>query len=258
MIINNFLGGLGNQLFQIAAGFSHASLIGSDFAINYDLGIGFGQGHNPKRYKNNIYSRIPETKRNQFVPYEEPGFSFSPIPMVDDLCLVGYYQSEKYFSNFKDEIKNLITFPKDTKKKINEKMRFSSKKKIGIHIRLGDYNHENNRGVFADIDVKNYISNAMNFFNDDDVDFLIFSDDFVSLKSQFDVSIFKNLHNSDEIEDLYSLSQCDGVIISNSSFSWWGAWLGKKKYKVITPNRWFGPKGPKNYQDIYKKDWIKI
>ena len=58
MIINNFLGGLGNQLFQIAAGFSHASLIGSDFAINYDLGIGFGQGHNPKRYKNNIYSRI--------------------------------------------------------------------------------------------------------------------------------------------------------------------------------------------------------
>ena len=73
-----------------------------------------------------------------------------------------------------------------------------------------------------------------------------------------DVSIFKNLHNSDEIEDLYSLSQCDGVIISNSSFSWWGAWLGKKKYKVISPNRWFGPKGPKNYQDIYKKDWIKI
>jgi len=258
MIINNFLGGLGNQLFQIAAGFSHASSIGSNFAINYDLGIGFGQGHNPQRYRNNIYSRIPQTSKNQFIPYQEPCFNFSPIPKIDDLCLVGYYQSEKYFSSFGDEIKKLIFFPNDIKKKIDEKMRFSYKKKIGIHIRLGDYYDEKNKGVFAEIDIKNYISNAIEFFKDDDVEFLIFSDDFVSLKSKFDVSIFNDLQNSDEIEDLYSLSQCDGVVISNSSFSWWGAWLGKKKYKVIAPNRWFGPKGPKDYSDIYKKDWIKI
>ena len=40
-----------------------------------------------------------------------------------------------------------------------------------------------------------------------------------------------NLENDNELEDLYSLSQCDSVIMSNSSFSWWGAFLGEKKKK---------------------------
>ena len=44
---------------------------------------------------------------------------------------------------------------------------------------------------------------------------------------------FINLENDNELEDLYSLSQCDSVIMSNSSFSWWGAFLGKKKKKLF-------------------------
>ena len=62
MIINNFLGGLGNQLFQIAAGYAHARRINSKFAINYSLNhVGFGQGHHPEKYRYSVYKNIPTT-----------------------------------------------------------------------------------------------------------------------------------------------------------------------------------------------------
>jgi hypothetical protein len=60
-----------------------------------------------------------------------------------------------------------------------------------------------------------------------------------------------------ELEDLYLLSQMDAIIICNSSFSWWASYLGKQK-QVIAPKRWFGIKGPQDYQDIYNKNWIVL
>ena len=63
-----------------------------------------------------------------------------------------------------------------------------------------------------------------------DYEFIIFSDDFKSLKTLIDLNKFINLNNSNEVEDMFALSQCDSVIMSNSSFSWWGtsAWKAKK------------------------------
>ena len=76
MIVNSLCGGLGNQLFQIAAGFSHASRINTDFAINYDLFLTVGQGFKNHKYKDTLYRNIKETIRNNFIPYREPKYSY--------------------------------------------------------------------------------------------------------------------------------------------------------------------------------------
>ena len=73
------------------------------------------------------------------------------------------------------------------------------------------------------------------------------------------VDTVTNLNNENELEDLYSLSQCDGIIMSNSSFAWWGTYLGKNKYKVVSPSIWFNPSSPDLITtDLYKDEWIKI
>ncbi len=257
MIINNFLGGLGNQLFQIAAGYAHARRINSKFAINYSLNhVGFGQGHHPEKYRYSVYKNIPTT--NQEIPliYTEKEFSYNPIQPLDNICLHGYFQSEKYFKDYKDEVKNLFDFDFKTKEKITKKLD-SIEKKVGIHLRLGDYLHKKHEGIFYNVDYPSYLEKAMSYF-DSNHNFIIFSDDFKTLKKKIDLNKFVNMNNTNEVEDLYCLTQCDDIIMSNSSFSWWGSWLGKKKKKIISPDRWFGHCVKKDYEDRFNKNWIKI
>ena len=256
MIINNLIGGLGNQLFQISAGYAHAKKIKTEFAINYNIGLGSGQGHHPNRYKNNLYKNIPSTNRRTFVMYNQE-FGYSPIACLDDLCLIGYFQSSKFFRGYEKEIKKLFNFPRPLMDRVKKKMSKIKKKKVGIHLRLGDYHDKSHDGVFIKINYKDYLDKVLLNF-DEEYEFLIFSDDLKSLKKKIDIQNFINLKNNDEIEDLFALSQCDEIVMSNSSFSWWGAFLGNEKKRVFCPGKWFGPKGFKNFQDIYEDSWIKI
>ena len=81
MIINDLMGGLGNQLFQISAGFAHAKNIKTDYAINYKIGsIYNGQGHPHMRYKDNLYKNIPETNNNFFQSIKNPSIVLLKYP----------------------------------------------------------------------------------------------------------------------------------------------------------------------------------
>ena len=251
------MGGLGNQLFQISAGFAHAKNIQTEYAINYKIGLGNGQGFHHRRYKDTLYKNIPKTSHNVFIPYQDPKFSYTPISKLNNLCLIGYFQSRKYFLGYEEEVKNLLHFPISLRTKVQNKLDAIKKKKVGIHLRLGDYRAKNIEGVFHKIDYSLYLNDATKKFGDD-YEFLIFSDDLNLLKQEVNLKNFVNLKNDNEIEDLYSLSQCDSTIISNSSFSWWGSFLGKTKEKVICPDKWFGPRGPLDSYDIYEDSWIKI
>jgi hypothetical protein len=58
---------------------------------------------------------------------------------------------------------------------------------------------------------------------------------------------------------MWLITQFPNVIMSNSTFSWWGSFLNKTpNKKIFVPSLWFGPKGEKHIEDLYEKDWIKI
>ena len=139
MIVSNIKGGLCNQMFQIAAGYAHSKRCNTFFGINYNLPHNCIQGHPPTKYRDNLYKNIHTTDDVPERVYSEPKFEYSPIPKHKDLLIDGYFQSEKYFDDCKDEIKQLFTFPEDVVAKVDTKLSQINKKIIGVHIRRGDY-----------------------------------------------------------------------------------------------------------------------
>jgi len=123
-----------------------------------------------------------------------------------------------------------------------------------IHVRTGDYLYQSNFNVVT----PRYFSNAIDYVlnENSDIVFKVISDNNNIAKNYIPNSINYEFCSSDELEDLKTLSECDYAIISNSSFSWWGSYLGKDK-KTIVPNKWFN-NITYDVSDIYREDMIKI
>lgn len=258
-VTSRLQGGLGNYLFQIACGYSLSLRDNKDFVCFLDL---VHQVHSDiDLYFNNILRKINFIKNEiPFPKYTEPYFHYKEIPCYEDsIKLEGYFQSEKYFLQHKNEIKDLFSIDENTEIYLNVKYKdiLQDKKTCSIHVRRGDYlNFKNHHPT----QTSEYYMQAVNMFDKDTL-FLIFSDDINWCKN-----IFRSLPNklfiegNKDYQDLYLMSKCSDNIMANSSFSWWGTWLNNNQdKKVIAPKTWFGP-ALKNHiiKDIYLKDWITI
>ena len=169
----------------------------------------------------------------------------------------GYFQSSKHFVHNKEAIKKLFNFSEETKTKINSAFAKIPSKKLGIHVRLGDYLQPGYITTHFTCD-RNYYINALKEFNFSEYTPIVVTDNLEDYRKYIALDNVVIGNGKSELEDMYLLSQCDAVIMSNSSFSCWGVYLGKEKEKVYAPNKWFGIDGPKNYEDIYEKNWIRI
>jgi len=251
MIVPILKGGLGNQMFQIANAFAFAKRNSFNWGINYNFSFCPNQGNTAHKYKDNFYQKIPSIDFQPPSIYNEPRFNFDPIPAIDNILLDGFFQSEKYFGDYSNEVKELFTFSKECKLKVDQFIKNLNHPIVGIHIRRGDYIRLSN---YHKVQKSDYYIEASKVLGKSQA--IICTDDWASVQKEMKFTNAINSPFTNEIEDLYLLSQCDSLVICNSSFSWWGAYLGKDKEKVIAPKNWFGETGPKDYQDIYREGWI--
>jgi hypothetical protein len=125
---------------------------------------------------------------------------------------------------------------------------------IGIHIRRGDYLRFPDHHPILPIE---YYKTAIDYFKADNV--FVFSDDIDWCKSNIIGDNIIYIENEKDYIEMYLMSLCENNIISNSSFSWWGAWLNENKNKkVIGPKLWFGNAIQFISDDIIPEGWIKI
>ena len=133
-----------------------------------------------------------------------------------------YYQSPEFFTGYEDEIKQIyrqgITDPIDM---------------VAIHVRRGDYV---NNPMYVDLMQTDYYQRAMEEFPD--ADFLVFSDDIKWCRQQ---PIFKDceFYHKDEIQDFNTMASCRGIIMANSSYAWWSAYIAPYAKKIIAPKDWY-------------------
>lgn len=243
MITSVYRGGLGNQLFQIATGYMLAKQNDDTYAINPNLQAEWGQGNPIHRYIDSIFKNIDKTTHRSNILYKEPRFNYTPIEYQKDLLLDGYFQTEKYFPNARAQLNELFGFATASQ----------TSDICTIHIRTGDYLHSRPFNVVT----PKYFETAMRMVLEKapSLKFFVVTDDVTQAKRYLPHDIPSEFKILNELDTLHLISESDYSIISNSSFGWWGSYLGKEKI-TIAPATWFRV----NYDvsDVFRTDMIKI
>lgn len=246
------MGGIGNNLFQLSATISYGLKHNIDFFFPTEVQSPHYAGqkvfYSPYLNYNDSYSELCN------VVYQEPFFHYQEIPKYDFdvVVLRGYFQSWRYIFEYRDEIIRLLNIPYELK--------------IGwtfIHLRLDDYTKLSD---YHETISTEYIEAAMEYMIIRGYrKFIVLSDDIELAKKIICYPVkWHNItleysENKNEIDDLKLMADCQNGIISASSFSWWGAWLGRNKDRIITfPSKWFGKKINHNVADLCPPEWIKI
>jgi len=175
----------------------------------------------------------------------------------------GGWHSEKYFISESTKIKNNFLF---NSKMFDEAISIilsdiKLKNSVSIHIRRGDFLNKNNINLFGNICDLNYFNNTIKEIesNVDNPHYYIFSNDMQWVKQNLFLKNVTYIEGNNKYRswmDMLLMSKCKHNIISNSSFSWWGAWLNQNPNKiVICPNK-FSTKDINT--DVYPDSWLKI
>ena len=261
------MGGLANQMFQYAF---YLKL--KKYHKNVKLSIS-NRKHGHRKFElSNVFNfnfkdvflfEQFQDKLNMKVLREDgQTYGYKPNYILDPESAIyyGFWQTEKYFLDIKDEIMETFKFPK-----INDPINlvFSEEMKstnsVSIHIRRGDYLNYSLHNFLTDVYYNNAISHIKQHVKDPV--FFIFSDDIEFCKKCFKGDDFYFIdHNKGDkaFRDMQLMSLCKHNIICNSTFSWWGAWLNQNPDKiVISPNKFYNDPAYK-FSDIYLDSWIKL
>ena len=241
------LGGrLGNNLFMIA----HAYAKGLEF--NKQVVV----SRNQLMYEGNDYSQNILSKLEFIETYDDNRNHNPGVPSNNKHTIyVGYYQSETYFEKYSENIKSLFGPPLDFIKRVGKELPIIFQKEVTvINVRRGDYLHYPNYHPTVSPE---YIFKALELVPSKQ--YLIASDDIPWCKEHLNLPNAIYLEGWKSHEQLWIMSMCHHFVISNSSFSWWAAYLSRHPGKiVIAPETWFGPEAPQNWSDMYCKDWIVL
>jgi hypothetical protein len=248
-------GRLGNQMFQFAALYGIASSLG--YKIHFTPG---------RLYE--AFEMLGVTNEETCSPkyvYREPAFSFSQeiFTAPDDTEIYGYFQTQKYWKHVERDIVSIFTFKNSVKESVPAEVIDICKNSTFLHSRRTDYTTSNG---YHPVMGNEYFKQALEYACDTG-SVCLFTDDVsessdlvASLKSDgYSIHVISELGLTD-LQEMYLMSVCSGAVISNSSFSWWSAFLGPhlRGQKVVAPAKWFGPTGPQDTDDIYINGWKRI
>lgn len=287
MIITHLKGGLGNQMFQYACGYSLAKDYKSTNKLDISYYSSIPSNHTKRVFELSQFnisssvakdSEIKELIRRKNYISKSIGNIISKIYTIftgiypiekyfgaKNLYLDGYFQSEKFFIKYRKDILKEFTLKKDLEtkeyRKVSEMIK-SNKDSISIHIRRGDYVTDAKTAKHHGVLGIEYYKQALEMFNTQKSYIYIFSDDIDWVKNNFAFlpknTYFVSKHKFNPAQEIVLMSLCKHNIIANSSFSWWGAWLNENKdKKVIAPKKWTQTLLSIN-TSITPKDWYRI
>jgi hypothetical protein len=262
-------GGMSNQMFIYAAAKAAATRLDTDLSLN----VSSFDKDSMRQYSLGLWAGVtaPLTKELHGEIIREEGLPYSPVMVsrISKNCtLWGYFQCEQYFSDIREALEKDFT-PRplnDWGREIEQQIKAAGQDSIFLTIRRTDYTKSDFHGVLP----YEYYRNALNILaRETNPHVFVFSDEpdwcKENLRLPYKMTVAGNYdrttknHLGREDQELYLMSLCQHAVMANSSYSWWGAYLGadRRGGKVIAPKRWFlnANEDPK---DIVPSRWLSI
>lgn len=260
MIYVKLYGRLGNNLFQLAAAATLANQYEDEFCPVIDK-----QVHDLyefySQFTGNVLRNIPypvDIKNITYqTEYKEKNFGYSPLPYQPDILLNGYFQSPQYFN--KNLILKTFRMSNANREELIKKYSFIEKcNTTAINVRRGDFLNILDKYPLCTM---NYFKRAIKRLEKDTDIFIVCSDDIPWCKKNLSKIKTKEMiyiENEPIHIQFYIQTLCSHNIISNSTFSWWAAYLNEHQTKrVIRPQTWWYwyDKKELSDKDLIPQDW---
>jgi hypothetical protein len=291
MICVRLDGGLGNQLFQYAAGRALAHRISSELLIDTSRLQRRNIAVTPRALELGHFrhaGRIATVAESRHLPWlhrvapishwispwrtcVEQGLlynaKFNELP--DQTYLVGYWQSFRYFERISQllatELQPVADLSSESETVASH---IAAVTAVAIHVRRGDYVSLASAASLHGVLPISYYDHALAYVRERTVNpqFFVFSDDIAWCEMHLPLKreeVTYVVHNTGGAawQDLALMSRCHHHIIANSSFSWWGAWLADQKQHgkprlVIAPSKWFAGQTEQSLKDRFPTHWV--
>ena len=252
MIHCSLQGRLGNNMFLMAAGLSLAKQLNTSLTVSKTSIAGHrGEISVDLSIFNHPFKQTSQPTLENI--YSESHIHYNPIPIQDNTILSGVFGSWKYFEDLKEELCSTYFTP--SKQVIENLNKYNvSPNSLGISVRRGDFLMlQQNHCVLS----SQYYQESINTYFQNNIDSIyVFSDDIEWCKNIFGEDVH---YVEDTIgTQLFLMTKMKHLVLSNSTFAWWGAYLNQNNGIVIAPDPWLGPAyDDKNTNDIYCPTWIK-
>ena len=279
-------GGLGNQLFQYAAGHALAERVGVPLRLDANWHARYGGTERPYwlhtlnvpeeaefpapasrlgRLRHRIARVVNASARPRM--YQEPHFHYDPAfaRLRAPIVVNGYFQSWRYFAGYEDGLRERFrphAALSDNAAAIARAID-AARVPVSLHVRGGDYLEPAVLAVHGVMSPGYYrqATDVLRKLAGADVSFFVFSDDPASARAKVRAEgAVTFVPPQRPWEDLHLMARCRHHIIANSTFSWWGAWLNPRHKIVIAPRNWFTPLGARKQdaRDLMPADWTQI
>ena len=253
MIFVKNIGWLGNQMFCYAFAYAAARRLGVGFCHNHLQELACFTLHGRNRF-NNALKKIPFkiAKALGQTPVQDWGSNETPpqtiLDAVQDWNIYrGFFQSEDYFADYKEEIRQAFTPRKcyrNSFKRTYGSLLASDKPLLVIHVRGGDYaDWVFQKEKVSDIRLPRlFFERALAAIPDlNRHQPVVITDDPIYAASVVPTELNASVFRKSQMDDFQLLMAADTLVISNSSFAWWGAWLNPKQDKrIFAPIQWLG------------------
>lgn len=283
LVLARLLGGLGNQMFIYAAAYALAQRLGAELNIDsgalqsdkirsYELhrfGLMDPQWRIPKGGDTvvNMWGKL-QKRLGRPAPWSclkcPPAYTPELKQASGSCYLTGYWQSPKYFDACAKDIRSLFTAPLSETPVTKELQAYvASGPTVAVHLRRGDYTNPQNLAKHGILPLEYYEAARSHIeMKAPGCQYLVFSDDPDAAAQLFQHwPHCKIAPRQDHMDDLMLMRACRHAIIANSSFSWWGAWLGYTEGQiVVAPRQWFAPEAeaPFLIDDLFPQHWTVL